>query len=212
MKKIKLTPLRIAIHLIGIFPLVRLLYKFFTSDLTINPIQYLEQQTGLAAVTILVLSLATTPMRILFNWRQPTKHRRALGLYAFFYAALHVIIFVAIDYGFNLSLLIEATFEKRYTLVGSIAFILLLVLAATSFNYWMKKLGKNWKRLHKLVYIIAPLVIIHFAWSLKGDIFSLQGDVIKPLIYGIIILLLLSLRIPPVKNFFSNRKKRSART
>lgn len=205
MKKLKLTPLRIAIHLIGIFPLVRLLYKFFTNNLTINPIQYLEQQTGLAAVTILVLSLAATPMRILFNWRQPTKHRRALGLYACFYALMHVTIFVALDYGFNLDLLLEATFEKRYTLIGSIAFILLLALAVTSFNWWMRKLGKNWSRLHKTIYVIAPLVIIHFAWSLKGNIFSLQGDVIKPLIYGIVVLLLLTVRIPPVRKFFVAR-------
>jgi len=206
MKKLKLTPLRVAIHVIGIFPLARLLYKFFTNDLTINPIQYLEQQTGLAAVTILVISLATTPMRILFSWRQPTKHRRALGLYAFFYAALHVIIFVALDYGFDLNLLLEATFEKRYTLVGSIAFILLLALAVTSFNWWMRKLGKNWKRLHKAVYIIAPLVIIHFAWSQKGNIFRLQGDVIQPLIYGIIVILLLTVRIPPIRKFLAARR------
>ncbi len=209
MKKLKLTPLRIAVHLIGILPLVRLLYKFFTNDLTINPIQYLEQQTGLAAVTILVLSLATTPLRILFNWRQPTKHRRALGLYAFFYALVHVIIFVAIDYGFNMNLLIEATFEKRYTLVGSIAFMLLLALAVTSFNWWMKKLGKKWKVLHKAVYIIAPLVIVHFAWALKGDIFTLQGDVLLPLIYGIIVLLLLIVRIPPIRKFLTSRHARA---
>ena len=211
MKKLKLTPLRIAIHIIGIFPFAKLLFDYFTSNLTINPIQYLEQQTGLAAVTLLVLSLTTTPLRTVFNWRQPTKHRRALGLYAFFYALLHVTIFTAIDYGFNLNLLFEATFEKRYTLVGSIAFILLLALAVTSFNWSMRKLGKNWKRLHKLIYLIAPLVIVHFAWSLKGDIFTLQGDVIKPLIYGIIVLLLLGLRLPPVKNFFATRTKRSAR-
>ena len=203
----KLTPLKITVHIIGIFPLARLLYKFFSNDLTINPIQYLEQQTGLAAVTILVLSLATTPLRIVFNWRQPTKHRRALGLYAFFYAALHVIIFTAIDYGFNLNLLFEATFEKRYTLVGSIAFLLLLALAVTSFTWWMRKLGKNWKRLHKAVYLIAPLVIIHFAWAQKGDIFKLQGDVIQPLIYGIVVLLLLVLRLPPIKILFTKRKQ-----
>ena len=211
MKKLKLTPLRIAIHVIGIFPLAKLIFDFFTDNLTINPIQYLEQQTGFAAVTILILSLATTPLRTVFNWRQPTKHRRALGLYAFFYALLHVTIFTAVDYGFNINLLIEATFEKRYTLIGSIAFFLLLALAITSFNYWMRKLGKNWKRLHKLVYLIAPLVIVHFAWARKGDIFSLQGDVLQPFIYGIIVLLLLIVRIPPVKNFFTKRSKRSAR-
>jgi len=211
MKKLKLTPLRIAIHLIGIFPFAKLLFDYFANNLTINPIQYLEQQTGLAAVTLLVLSLTTTPLRTVFNWRQPSKHRRALGLYAFFYAFLHVTIFTAIDYGFNLNLLFEATFEKRYTLVGSVAFFLLLLLAITSFNWWMRKLGKNWKRLHKLIYLIAPLVIVHFAWSIKGDIFTLQGDVIKPLIYGMIVLLLLVLRVPAVKKFFTNRTKRSAR-
>ena len=212
MKKLKLTPLRIAIHLIGIFPFAKLLFDYFANNLTINPIQYLEQQTGLAAVTLLVLSLTTTPLRTVFNWRQPSKHRRALGLYAFFYAFVHVTIFTAIDYGFNLNLLFEATFEKRYTLVGSIAFFLLLALAATSFKWSMRKLGKNWKRLHKLIYLIAPLVIVHFAWSIKGDIFTLQGDVIRPLIYGAIVLLLLGLRLPPVKNFFAKRTKRSART
>ncbi len=208
MKKLKLTPLRIAIHVIGIFPLAKLLFDYFTDNLTINPIQYLEQRTGFAAITILVLSVATTPLRTVFNWREPSKHRRALGLYAFFYAALHVIIFTAIDYGFNLNLLVEATFEKRYTLVGSITFVLLLLLAITSFKWWMKKLGKNWKRLHKLVYLIAPLAVLHFAWARKGDIFTLQGNVIQPLIYGIIVLLLLGLRLPPVKNLFNTKRAR----
>ena len=146
MKKLKLTPLRIAIHTIGLFPLARLLYQYFTNDLTINPIQYLEQETGFAAITILILSLSTTPLRTLFNWREPTKHRRALGLYAFFYAFIHVAIFVALDYGFNLNLLFEATFEKRYTLVGSLAFFIMLALAITSFTWWIRKLGKNWAR------------------------------------------------------------------
>lgn len=211
MKKNKITPLKIAVHVIGVFPLAKMLFEFFTNSLTVNPIQDLEQQTGFAAVTILLLSLATTPLRTVFGWRQPTKHRRALGLYAFFYAFLHVAIYVGLDYGFNLNLLLADVFDKRYTLVGSIAFLLLLPLAITSFNYWMRKLGKNWKRLHKLVYLIGPLVIVHFAWARKGDIFSLQGDVMQPFIYGIIVLLLLSLRLPPVKDFFTDRNKRSAR-
>ena len=209
MKKIKLTPLRIAIHVIGLFPFARLLYKYFTNDLTINPIQYLEQETGFAAITILVLSLSTTPLRILFNWREPTKHRRALGLYAFFYALLHVIIFAVVDYGLNMNLLLEATFEKHYTLVGSIAFFIMLALAITSFTWWIRKLGKNWARLHKLVYLATPLVVVHFAWALKGDIFSLQGDIFQPLLYGFIVILLLVVRIPPVRKFFTDRHKRA---
>jgi len=212
MKKLKITPLQIAVHLIGIFPLSKMLFDFFVDNLTVNPIQDLEKRTGFAAVTILLLSLSTTPLRTVFGWRQPTRHRRALGLYAFLYAFLHVAIYVGLDYGFNLNLLLADVFEKRYTLVGSIAFILLLPLAITSFNWWMRKLGKNWKRLHKLVYLIGPLVIIHFAWARKGDIFSLQGDVLQPFIYGLIVLLLLGLRLPLVKTFFTKRKKRSVRT
>lgn len=206
----KITPLRIAIHAISIFPLAMMLFDFFTNNLTVNPIQDLEQRTGFAAITILILSLATTPLRTVFNWRQPTKHRRALGLYAFMYAFLHVSIYIALDYGFNLNLLLADVFEKRYTLVGSIAFTLLLALAATSFNWWMRKLGKNWKRLHKAVYLIAPLVVIHFAWARKGDIFSLQGDVLQPFIYGVIVLLLLGARLPLAKRFFATRSLKSS--
>ncbi len=205
----KITPLKILIHLVGIFPLAKLIFDFLTNNFSPNPIQDLEQDTGFAAVTLLVLSLATTPLRTLFGWRQPTRHRRALGLYAFLYATLHVIVFTAIDYGFDLSLLFEATFEKRYTLVGSIAFLLLVPLAVTSYKWGMKKMGKNWKRLHQSIYLIAPLVIIHFAWARKGDIFTLQGDVLQPFIYGVIVLLLLGLRIPPVKNFFTSRRARA---
>ncbi len=206
----KPTPLQISVHVIGILPLVRILVAIFSGSLTVNPIQDLEQRTGFAALTLLVLSLAATPLRTVFDWRAPGKHRRALGLYAFFYAFIHVSIYVALDYGFNLNLLLADTFEKRYTLVGSLAFILLLALAVTSFNWWMRKLGKNWKRLHKSVYLAAPLVIIHFAWARKGDIFSLQGDVLQPFIYGLIVIILLGLRIPAIKNFFTKREKRTA--
>lgn len=207
----KLPPLQIAVHLIGSLPFVLMLIAILTGNLTVNPIQDLEQRTGFAAISLLVLSLATTPLHTVFNWRAPSKHRRALGLYAFFYAFLHVGIYIALDYGFNLNLLLADTFEKRYTLVGSLAFMLLLALASTSFSWAMRKLGKNWKRLHKTVYLAAPLVVIHFAWARKGDIFSLQGDVLQPLIYGLIVIVLLGLRIPAIKTFFTKRNKRSAR-
>jgi sulfoxide reductase heme-binding subunit YedZ len=88
---------------------------------------------------------------------------------------------------------------KWYIIVGALAFLLLLPLAITSFKYWMKRLGKNWKRLHKLVYFIAPIVAIHFLLSVKGDLFRLQGNLLQPLLYGSIALLLLALRIKPIK-------------
>ena len=199
MKKFSYTPLQILIHLGALFPLAKLLFDYFTNNFSPNPIQDLEQETGFAAITLLILSLATTPLRTLFNWKALSKHRRALGLYAFFYATLHVTVYLAIDYGFDLNLLIEATLEKRYTLIGTTAYLLLIPLAFTSTKYWMRKLGKNWKKLHKLVYLIAPLLILHFSWARKGDIFSLQGDILLPFIYGVIVIVLLLLRISPIK-------------
>ncbi len=196
----KLTPLKIVIHLIGIFPFAKLVFDYFTNNLSPNRIQDLEQQTGFAAITLLILSLSITPLRILFNWRALSKYRRTLGLYAFFYATLHVSIYTAIDYAFDWSLLFEATLEKRYTLIGTTAYLLLIPLAITSYKWGMKKIGKNWKKLHQLVYLISPMLIFHFAWAHKGDIFSLQGNVLLPLIYGVIVILLLLLRIPVVRD------------
>ena len=102
-----------------------------------------------------------------------------------------------LDYGLAWSLIFESVVRKALPHLWSrITFLLLIPLAITSFDIWKKRLGKNWKRLHQTVYFIAPLVVLHFALSKKGDIFQLQGDVMRPLIYGLVVLLLLVLRIP----------------
>jgi len=138
-------------------------------------------------------------MNSIFKWSEPLKRRRTLGLYAFLYATIHLIIFVDLDYGLAWSLLIETILEKPRLIVGFIAFLMLIPLAMTSFDIWKKRLGKNWKRLHKLVYYIVPLAVLHYVWSKKGDILTLQGEVAKPLIYGLIVALFLIFRIPMVK-------------
>lgn len=193
------TPLQIIMHLGAWFPLARILVDLLADNLTANPIQAIEQRTGRAAVTLLLLSLACTPLNSLFGWKEPLKRRRALGLYTFMYATIHVIIFADLDYGLAWSLILQTVFQKPYILVGMTAFLLLIPLAVTSFDIWKIRLKKNWKRLHQVVYFIAPLVILHYAWSKKGDIFSLQGDILRPLVYGIVLLLLMILRIPAVK-------------
>ncbi|MCF6277871.1 MAG: sulfoxide reductase heme-binding subunit YedZ [Anaerolineales bacterium] len=199
MKKKKPTLLQIIMHIGSLYPLARLIFNYYTNNLSPNPIQDFERRTGFAAITLLIFSLESSPISALFGWREILKRRRTLGLYAFLYATLHVIVFLALDYGFAWGLIVQAILEKRYTLIGSLSFLLLLPLAITSFRYWMVKLGKNWKRLHKLVYLIAPLVVIHFAWARKGNIFSLQGDVLLPFSYGVTVILLLTLRIPAIK-------------
>jgi sulfoxide reductase heme-binding subunit YedZ len=202
------TPLQIAIHIYGWSALVLLLIDLFTGNLTANPIQALEQRTGRHAITLLVLSLACTPLNSLFGWRELLKRRRALGLYAFLYATLHVIIFVDIDYGLAWSLIIQNIIEKQYIIFGAITFLLLVPLAFTSFDIWKKRLGKNWKRLHQIVYLIAPIAVLHYALGKKGDFFALQGEIIRPLIYAGIVILLLVMRLPPVRKALASARDR----
>lgn len=203
------TPLQIAIHIYAWSALVRIIVELLTGSFSVNPIQELEQRTGRHAVTLLILSLLCTPLNTVFKWSEPIKRRRALGLYAFMYATIHVIIFVDLDYGLAWSLIFQTVLQKPYIVVGATTFLLLIPLAFTSFDIWKKRLGKNWKRLHKLVYWIAPLAVLHYAWSKKGDIFSLSGDVVRPLIYGLVIAVFLILRIPAIRRMFASLPNRS---
>jgi methionine sulfoxide reductase heme-binding subunit len=208
MKKFPYTPLQIAIHIYAWSELVLLIFDFFTGHLSANPIQDLERRTGRHAITLLVLLLLCTPINTLFKWSEPLKRRRALGLYTFMYATIHVIIFADLDYGLAWSRLIKEVVEKPRLIVGAAAFILLIPLAITSFDIWKKRLGKNWKRLHQVVYFLAPLVVLHYLWSKKGDILSLQGEIFKPMIYGLIIGIFLIFRIPPIKKALASFSSR----
>lgn len=202
------TPLQVAMHLYAWSAIVHIFFDFFTGNISPNPIQELEQRTGRHAITLLVLSLACTPLNALFKWSELLKRRRALGLYAFLYATIHVIIFVDVDYGLAWSLIFQTVFEKPYILVGMTGFLLLIPLAWTSFDIWKKRLGKGWKRLHQLIYLIAPLLVLHYAWSKKGDFFALQGEIVRPLIYGLVVLLLLTVRIPAVRRAVASLRDR----
>jgi methionine sulfoxide reductase heme-binding subunit len=207
MKKPHFTPLQIITHLVGWYPFVRLVVDSFNDNLTANPIQAIEQRTGLHALVFLILSLACTPVASIFGWKELTQRRKALGNYGFLYASLHVLTFFIIDYGLDLQAIWLDVGNKLYIIVGATAFTLLVPLAFTSFRYWMKRLGKNWKRLHRLVYIISPLVVLHFSLAVKGDIFRLTGDLSQPLAYGSIVLILLFLRIPRVKRILIGLRK-----
>jgi len=202
------TPLQIAMHLYAWSALVHIMFDFITGNISANPIQELEQRTGRHAITLLVLSIACTPLNTLFKWRELLKRRRALGLYAFMYATIHIIIFVNLDYGFAWSLILQTIFEKPYILVGLTGFLMLIPLAMTSFNIWQKRLGKNWKRLHQTIYLIVPLLLLHYAWGKKGDFFALQGEIIRPLIYTVTALILLIMRIPPIRRFLASLPSR----
>ena len=193
------TLLQIIVHVGGWAPLALIGYNFFASRLTANPIQAIEQQTGIHALTFLLYSLACTPLSAILGWKELTLRRKAFGNYGFMYAAIHLAIFIGLDYGFNFKSILRDVGTKSYILIGLLVFLMLLPLALTSFRYWMKRLGKNWKRLHRLVYLISPLVVFHFLLSVKGNLTRVQGNILQPLLYGSIALFLLLLRISPVK-------------
>lgn len=205
MKQLKSQWLIIITHIGALLPFVILVWDFFHNQLTVNPIQEATFRTGKTALVLLTLSLAVTPVNIIFGLRQLIPVRKLLGLYAFFYVSLHFLIFVWLDYGLDLALLKEAIFEKRYALVGFAAFLILLPLAITSTKGWMKRLGKRWKRLHQLVYLAALLAVIHFVWLVKSDIR-------EPLAYGAVIGMLLLIRVPgirrPITTFRHKLKRR----
>lgn len=209
MNKIKVTALRVIVHVGGFAPLVHLLYSFFMDDLTANPIQAIEQRTGLYALTFLVLSLACTPLALITGWNELPIRRKALGNYGFMYATLHMATFFGLDYGLNIAAVLRDVWNKWYIIIGATAYLMLLPLAITSFNYWKKRLGKNWKRLHKLVYVISPLVVVHFFLATKGDLTRLQGDLTQPLLYGLVVVILLVARITPIKLWLIRLRQRA---
>ncbi|MCC7118348.1 MAG: ferric reductase-like transmembrane domain-containing protein [Anaerolineales bacterium] len=204
MNKPRFTLLQIAIHLYAWSSIALLLFKFFTNALSANPIQDLERATGRHAIALLFLALACTPLNTLFKWSEPLKRRRTLGLYALLYATIHFIIYINLDYGLAWSLILPDVIQKPRLIVGILALLLMLPLGVTSFDLWKKRLGKNWKRLHKTIYLIAGLAVLHFAWSKKGDLFTLQGEILEPLLYGLLAALLLMIRLPALRRFIAS--------
>ncbi len=179
---------KIAVHVAALVPLAALLYDAASGRLGFDPIREITFRTGRDALVLLILSLACTPANRFFGFRAAIRVRRALGVYAFVYAALHFLTFVALDYGFDVSLIVEAIVEKPFAIVGFTAFLTLIPLVVTSTNGWKKRLGRNWKRLHRVVYLTAILVIVHFTWAAKQDY-------AEPLTYGAVVLVLLLSRV-----------------
>ena len=188
---------RIIVHIAALIPLALMVYLYFSGGLTANPIQDLTQRSGKAALWLLVLSLAATPANTLLGFRPALKVRRALGLYAFFYALGHFLIFVGWDYGLDFALILEDVGSKRYVLVGFTTLLILLPLAITSTKGWMRRLGKRWKRLHQLVYLAGVLAVVHYTWVVKADIR-------QPLAFGLAVGLLLLARLPAIRRPLSN--------
>jgi methionine sulfoxide reductase heme-binding subunit len=155
--------LKTAVHVAALLPLVLLLWGWQQDSLGANPVRTTILRTGKTTIILLILSLTCTPLNLLFGWKWIYPIRRLLGLYAFLYALLHFLAFSWLDYLFDPELVVDAMLARPFTLVGLIAFILLIPLALTSSKWAFRKLGKErWQRLHQLVYVAAVLALVHY--------------------------------------------------
>lgn len=185
--------LRIAkpvVFLAGLFPLARLVVLGFTGGLGANPIEFVTRSTGLWTLVILCVTLAVTPLRRLTGVNALLRLRRMIGLFAFFYALLHFTTYFWFDKWFDLPAILKDVFQRPFITVGFAAFLLLIPLALSSPRAAARRLGRHWQRLHRLIYAIAVLAILHFWWMRAG-----KHDLALPKLYGAIVLALLGWRV-----------------
>ncbi|MEM7798636.1 MAG: protein-methionine-sulfoxide reductase heme-binding subunit MsrQ [Chloroflexota bacterium] len=197
--------LKVITHIAALIPLVWLYFDFYTYNLGSDEIRAALFRTGKPALWLLVISLAITPLNLLFGWKPILPLRKPLGLYAFMYVMLHFIIF-AFGFGyvsreFVPALVWEEIVFRRYALVGFASFLILIPLAATSTKWAMRKLGKNWRKLHRWVYLAAILAVVHYFWLIKNDY-------TQPAIIAAILAFFLILRIDVIKTWVRNQRKR----
>jgi sulfoxide reductase heme-binding subunit YedZ len=165
-----ITLLKAATFVAALIPFGRLVYGFYTNDLTANPGDYITDQTGTWILGTLFASLSITPLRKLTGWNELIKMRRMLGLFAFFYAVLHMLTWVVFVHYFEVSFMVEDVFKRPFITVGMTVFVILFALALTSNRFSLRKLGRRWQSLHRLVYVAAIGGVIHFWWLVKADI------------------------------------------
>ena len=170
MKKPPIGILKRALLALALVPAARLVYRIYTGDLTANPVEYLENQTGDWAITFLIVSLAITPLRRLSGWNEIIRLRRMFGLVAYFYAVAHVTIWFTLVSFFDLATMAEDIVKRPFITVGMGTFLILTSLAVTSTKGAIRRMGRRWQQLHRLVYVAAIGAVIHFWWLVKADI------------------------------------------
>ena len=182
--------LKPAIFVLSLLPLVWLAWQGYAGQLGANPIETITHGTGEWALRFLLITLAMTPLRRMTGSPWPIRVRRMLGLFAFFYATLHLFTYLWLDQFFWWEEILRDIAKRPFITVGMLAFALLLPLAVTSTNAMMRRLGgARWKRLHRLAYVIPALGVLHFLWVVKAD-------TLEPLVYGLVLAALLALRLP----------------
>ena len=178
-----------AVFPICFVPFGILVWKAFTGNLGPNPVETLQHTTGDWTLRFLVLTLCITPLRKLLKLPDLIRFRRMLGLFAFFYACMHFLVYLGPDQNFSLAAMGKDVYKRPFITVGFTAFVLLIPLALTSTAGWIRRLGgRRWQMLHRLIYISAACGVIHYYWLVKSA-------VLRPLAYGAIVALLLLWRL-----------------
>ena len=186
----QLTLIKSLVFFLALLPFLRMAWLVF-QGVPVEPLEFLTRGTGDWTLYFLCTTLAVTPLRRLSGWNWMIKLRRMLGLYAFFYALLHFVTFFWFDHFFDIAGMLKDVVKRPFITVGFIEFVLLIPLAVTSTNAMVKRLGgKRWLWLHRLIYVIAPLGILHFWWMKAG-----KNDFQEPIIFGAIVALLLAMRV-----------------
>ncbi|MFC5481365.1 sulfite oxidase heme-binding subunit YedZ [Massilia suwonensis] len=189
-----------AVFVAALLPFLWGAFLVFGGEL-VDPLEYITHETGDWALYLLCTTLAVTPLRRLTGWNWLVRLRRMLGLYTFFYALLHFIAFFWFDHFFDVAAMLRDVAKRPFILVGFTAFVLLIPLAATSTNGMIKRLGgKRWQWLHRLIYLIAPLAVLHFWWMKAA-----KNNLAQPTLFLVIVALLLGLRV-----YWSRTKAKTA--
>jgi sulfoxide reductase heme-binding subunit YedZ len=186
----QLSVIKAIVFVLALLPFARLFWGAYTNTIGANPVEFVTWSTGDWTLYFLCITLAITPLRRVTKWNWLVRLRRMVGLFAFFYAVLHFMTYLWLDQEFDVTGMLYDIAKRPFILVGFTAFVLLIPLAVTSTNGMVKRLGaKNWQWLHRLIYVIAPLGILHFWWMKAG-----KHNFQQPIIFGTIVAILLLLR------------------
>ncbi|MGF6658319.1 sulfoxide reductase heme-binding subunit YedZ [Paraburkholderia youngii] len=185
-----IVPAKVAVFVAALYPLARLVLFGLTDRLGSNPIEFITRSTGLWTLVFLCITLAVTPLRRLTGVAALVRFRRMLGLYTFFYATLHFTTYLWFDKWFDVAEILKDIGKRPFITVGFAAFVLLIALAVTSPRAMVRKLGRRWQTLHRAIYVIGALAILHFWWMKAG-----KHDLLLPKIYGAVMIALLGWRL-----------------
>ena len=181
--------LKAVLFVLALLPFLRMAW-LTAAGVPVDPVEFLTHGSGDWALYLLCATLAVTPLRRLTGWNWLVRLRRMIGLFTFFYAFMHFMTFLWFDHFFDVAAMWKDVLKRPFITVGFVAFVLLIPLAVTSTNAMIRRLGRNWARLHKLIYVIAPLAILHYWWMKAG-----KHNFEQPIVWGSVVAVLLLLRV-----------------